>query len=160
MTKRYEVAGSLPGHNASQAGNFQHVSLCDTPIANPMQRRGLHANHGRGTRHPVRGRLCTEVFLAVSQWEFHLPIFVGDTLRVVNEVVALEAKGRRRGQVRWFRKLINDEGKTVQSGYFDTLVARRIRKSSSNSGAESLKGPHLLSSKRESRSARADLEGT
>lgn len=88
----------------------------------------------------------TEVFLAVTQWEFHLPILVGDTLRVVNEVVELTAKGRRRGQVRWFRRLVNDEGKTVQSGYFETLVARRLEKPIASETTQTLQGPHCVPS--------------
>lgn len=137
--------------------HIDHTFAGQSPFRKPIAHGilGIAWVAGLSSMYPA---VNTEVFLAVNQWEFHLPIFVGDTLRVVNEVVGLEAKGRRRGQVRWFRKLMNDEGKTVQSGYFDTLVARRVRKSSTSSNAEPLKGPHLLSPKRESRSVRADLE--
>ena len=59
----------------------------------------------------------------VDQWMFHRPIFIGDTVHVLTEVESITPRGRRSGEVIWFRKLINQRGECVQSGRISTLVS-------------------------------------
>jgi acyl dehydratase len=66
----------------------------------------------------------TEAFLGIREWKFLKPIFIGDTLHLVNEVAELHEKGRRRGRVLWRRQLINQHGEVVQEGIFETYVAK------------------------------------
>jgi acyl dehydratase len=79
---------------------------------------------------PVR----TEAFLGIREWKFLKPIFIGDTLHLVNEVAELQEKGRRRGRVLWRRQLVNQRGEVVQEGYFETYVSK---------SRETPKGPHF-----------------
>ena len=68
----------------------------------------------------------TLAFLAIREWHFKGPVFVGDTLRVRTRVVekAVRARGRR-GTVVWRREVINQEGKVVQDGVTETKVEGR-----------------------------------
>ena len=78
----------------------------------------------------------TVAFLGVRNWEFLKPIFAGDTLRVLNEVVELQLEGRRRGHVVWSRKLLNQTDVVVQRGVFETLVALRPDRKAARRGGE------------------------
>ena len=71
-------------------------------------------------------RLDTVAFLGVSGWRFLRPVYYGDQVHVISEVLQLESNGRKRGRVNWMRQLINQQGSVVQEGYFETLVARRM----------------------------------
>jgi acyl dehydratase len=58
------------------------------------------------------------------EMKFSLPVFIGDTIHV--EVVIAEKKEMRRlgnGQITAEIKIVNQEGKTVQSGTMDLLLA-------------------------------------
>jgi acyl dehydratase len=58
------------------------------------------------------------------EMKFSLPVFIGDTLHV--EITIAEKKEMRRlggGQITAEVKIINQEGKTVQSGSMDLLLA-------------------------------------
>jgi acyl dehydratase len=71
---------------------------------------------------PVR----TLALLRVNVWHFQLPVFAGDTLRVVSRVVEKTPRGRgRRGEVVWYRGVVNQDGKTVQEGEVVTLIECR-----------------------------------
>jgi acyl dehydratase len=68
----------------------------------------------------------TIAFLAIKEWSFKEPVFVGDTLRVHTKVVAKNERGKGRfGAVTWHRQLINQDGKIVQEGTTETLVEGR-----------------------------------
>jgi 3-hydroxybutyryl-CoA dehydratase len=69
-------------------------------------------------------RLETIALLGVYDWQFVRPIYYGDRVHVISEIVELEPAGRKRGRVMWSRSLINQTGYTVQHGRFDTLVTR------------------------------------
>src|SRR5262245_17312341 len=48
----------------------------------------------------------TLAFLAIREWHFKGPVFVGDTVRVRTRVLEREARGRgRRGVVTWQRQI-------------------------------------------------------
>lgn len=67
----------------------------------------------------------TAALIDVQSWNFCKPIFPGDTVYAMTEVVSLNAHGRRHGQVSWYRQLINQKGEKVQEGTLVTLVMRR-----------------------------------
>lgn len=65
--------------------------------------------------------------LGVRDWTFRLPVFAGDTVRVRTRVAELTPRGRgRRGEVVWYRALVNQDGKVVQDGHILTLVEARV----------------------------------
>ncbi|QDU97982.1 MaoC/PaaZ C-terminal domain-containing protein [Lignipirellula cremea] len=68
-------------------------------------------------------RVKTDAFSQISEWSFLKPIYFGDTVRVITEVVDKRDSGRRRGQVTWRRRLVNQRNETVQEGLFDTVVS-------------------------------------
>ncbi len=71
---------------------------------------------------PVR----TVALLRVNVWNFNLPVFAGDTLRTLSRVKEKTVRGRgRRGEVVWYRSVINQDDKVVQDGEVVTLVECR-----------------------------------
>ena len=97
----------------------------ETPFRQPIAHGllGLSLVAGLGSESPC---VETVAFLGVQDWKFRHPIFFGDTLHVLTTVTGLVANGRRRGQVTWHRKLMNQEDLVVQEGKFMSLVACRI----------------------------------
>jgi acyl dehydratase len=108
----------------------------------------LHSNHilsekgpfGRPVAHGLLGlaiatglishapRVDTLAFLAILEWQFLLPIGIGDTIKVVSRVEAIEPQARgRRALVTWSRRLINQHEQVVQQGCTQTLVRGRPR---------------------------------
>jgi len=74
------------------------------------------------TTPPVR----TMALLRVNYWNFNLPVFAGDTVRTTSRVKAKTPRGRgRRGEVVWYRTVLNQDGKVVQEGEVTTLVECR-----------------------------------
>jgi acyl dehydratase len=71
---------------------------------------------------PVR----TVALCSVKEWEFKLPVYAGDTIKMHSKVLEKTLKGRgRRGEVIWSRSIHNQDGKVVQSGLVITLVECR-----------------------------------
>ena len=71
---------------------------------------------------PVR----TIALLRVKFWNFQLPVFAGDTIRTVSRVVEKTLRGRgKRGEVVWYRGVVNQDGKVVQEGEIVTLIECR-----------------------------------
>jgi 3-hydroxybutyryl-CoA dehydratase len=71
----------------------------------------------------------TLAFVAIREWSFREPVFIGDTIRVRTKVLEKQAKGRgRRGVVTWQRQIVNQHGKVVQEGVAVTLVESRGEK--------------------------------
>ncbi len=85
---------------------------------------GLSVLAGLGSDHPNASTLA---LVGISDWQFEAPIFFGDRVQVVTEVVQIQQHGRRAGRVTWLRQLVNQHGKIVQRGNFVTLVATRSR---------------------------------
>ena len=79
----------------------------------------------------------TVAFLAVRDWQFRGPVFIGDTIKVRTKVIEKELRGRgKRGQVVWGRAIVNQEGKVVQEGVAVTLVeSRRLPKADEGESA-------------------------
>ncbi|MHC5538152.1 MaoC family dehydratase [Singulisphaera rosea] len=93
------------------------------PVAHGLL--GLAIASGLTSNYP---RIETLAFLGIQEWKFLHPVAFGDTIRVITRVAALEPRARgRRGVVSWHRRLVNQEGKTVQEGVTQTLVRSRAR---------------------------------
>jgi len=90
------------------------------PIAHGLL--GLSLVAGLGSNSPTIASLA---FVTIQKWEFVRPIYFGDTVVVVNEIVELIGKGKRRGHVVWHRRLLNQRDEIVQQGKFETIVACR-----------------------------------
>jgi len=96
-------------------------SLYRRPIAHGLL--GLAWVAGLASQCP---RMATVAFVGIRNWEFHRPMYVGDTVRAVTRIAEKRPRSRRAGSVVWHRSLVNQEGATVQSGEFETLVALRV----------------------------------
>jgi len=73
----------------------------------------------------------TVAFLQVREWNFKAPLFIGDTVKLKSRVVEKTPRGRgRRGEIVWYRAVLNQEGKVVQEGILVTLVEARAAKRS------------------------------
>ena len=71
---------------------------------------------------PVR----TLALLRVNGWKFQHPVFIGDTLRCSSKVLEKIVRGRgKRGEVEWYRSILNQDGKIVQEGEVVTLIECR-----------------------------------
>jgi acyl dehydratase len=104
--------------------HVDHEFAKGTPFGRPIAHGmlGLSLLTGLGSHCPAVNTLA---FVAIRDWRFLLPVFVGDTVHIVNEVIEKNLSGRRAGQVIWKRQLINQKGDVVQSGTLETLVALR-----------------------------------
>ena len=68
----------------------------------------------------------TMAFVAIRDWQFRGPVFIGDTLRVHTKLVEKEVRARgRRAVLTWYRQIINQNGKVVQEGVTQTIVEGR-----------------------------------
>jgi len=68
----------------------------------------------------------TVALLAVKDWKFVAPVFIGDTIHILSTVEEKTIKGRgKRGEIVWHRHILNQEGKVVQEGLMMTLVECR-----------------------------------
>ncbi|MCR9291757.1 MAG: MaoC/PaaZ C-terminal domain-containing protein [bacterium] len=112
---------------AGMTGDFDplhvdHEFAAETPYGRPIAHGllGLSFMAGLSSSCP---RMRTLAFVRIDDWSFHKPIYVGDTVHVVTEVESITPRGRRSGEVVWFRKLVNQRGECVQSGRLVTLVS-------------------------------------
>ena len=90
------------------------------PIAHGLL--GVSWVAGLGSNYP---NMNTVAFISMRNWNFVKPMFFGDTVHVLTEVIEKIEKGRRHGRVLWLRKLINQNGDVVQEGTFETIVHTR-----------------------------------
>ncbi len=122
---------------ACMTGDFDplhvdHEFARQTPFRKPIAHGllGLSWMAGLSTTAPY---VKTAAFVAIREWRFLQPAYIGDTVHVVTEVVELIPKGRRRGQVVWRRKLVNQSGVVLQEGLLDTLVEVKPKETTSPS---------------------------
>lgn len=113
---------------ADLTGDFTRIHLdeeyaADTPFGAPIAHGllGLSVLAGLSSIAPT---VHTTALLNIQSWQFRKPIFVGDHIHAVTEVTKLNERGRRHGEVEWYRKLVNQHGDIVQDGIFTTLVER------------------------------------
>jgi acyl dehydratase len=104
--------------------HVDHQFARNTPYRRPIAHGllGTSLVAGLGSHAPC---MKTEAFVAIREWKFLQPLFIGDTVRVVTEVLESRDTGRKRGSVLWKRELDNQENETVQSGIFESIVSKR-----------------------------------
>ncbi len=90
------------------------------PIAHGLL--GLSWVAGLGSNSPC---VETVAFIGVTNWEFLKPLYFGDTVHVVSEVIGKTANGRRTGRITWRHQLLNQHEEIAQQGIFETLVSKQ-----------------------------------
>lgn len=102
--------------------DFEHAT--NTPYGRPIAHGllGLSFLAGLSSTCP---RVRTLAFVRIEDWQFQKPVVSGDTVHVRTRVESMSPKGRRAGEVVWFRELVNQRGEVVQSGRIVTLVAAK-----------------------------------
>ncbi|MGH7171083.1 MAG: MaoC/PaaZ C-terminal domain-containing protein [Gemmataceae bacterium] len=117
--------------------HIDHAFASSTPFRKPIAQGLLVFSIGSGLglySPPMR----TLAFLAIHEWHFRGPVFIGDTLHVVSKAVNKEVRGRgRRGEITWQRQIINQERKVVQEGITVTLVEGRAGRGEARSPKDS-----------------------
>ncbi len=154
---------------ADLTGDFTRIHLdeeyaADTPFGAPIAHGllGLSVLAGLSSIAPT---VHTTALLNIQSWQFRKPIFIGDQIHAVTEVTRLSERGRRHGEVEWYRKLVNQRGEIVQDGIITTLVERealvsakmRSRMTRIDAGS-SVVAPHAAneSSEKSNHSAKSD----
>lgn len=112
---------------AGMTGDFDplhidHEHAAQTPYGKPIAHGllGLSFMAGLSSTSP---RVRTLALVRIEEWQFHRPVFTGDTLHVITQVEKITPRGRRSGEVLWYRRLLNQRGECVQSGRIVTLVS-------------------------------------
>lgn len=105
--------------------HIDHAFAATTPFRRPIAQGLLVLALGSGlSLHcpPMR----TLAVLAIREWNFCGPVFIGDTLHILSKALEKEVRARgRRGVITWQRRIINQERKVVQEGITVTLVEGR-----------------------------------
>lgn len=120
-------AGLTGDYNAL---HVDHKFARSTPFGRPIAHGllGLSLVAGLGSHSPA---MHTTAFMRLVDWKFLHPIYIGDTVHVVTEVVNKQPGGRKNGLIVWRRQLVNEENDiVVQQGLFETLVRRTQQKKS------------------------------
>jgi 3-hydroxybutyryl-CoA dehydratase len=141
-TKR--ISGEQVRQFASLTGDYNPLHWDEdyarqTPFGQPIAHGllGLSVAAGLGSECPL---VETVAFLGVSDWRFLKPIYHGDEIHLVTEVVDLEPAGRKRGRVRWKQTVLNQHGQCVQEGLFETLISRQTHKAERPAAPDSERG--------------------
>jgi len=100
---------------------FAKTTMFRQPIAHGLL--SLSIASGLGLNAPP---MRTIAFLAIKEWHFKEPVFIGDTIRVKTKVLLKAERARGRfGMITWQRQLVNQHDKIVQQGITETLVEGR-----------------------------------
>jgi acyl dehydratase len=105
--------------------HIDHEFAKSTPFRRPIAHGfGVFCiGSGLGVMTPL---VRTIAMLRVKYWNFHLPVFAGDTIKMTSRVVEKTLRGRgKRGEVVWHRSITNHEGKVVQDGEIVLLIEAR-----------------------------------
>ncbi len=104
--------------------HVDHEFAKQTPFGKPIAHGllGLSFLAGLASQCPT---VHTMAFSSLRDWQFLAPIYIGDTVHAVTEVVDKLPTGRRSGKITWNRQLVNQDEQVIQSGVFETLVAVR-----------------------------------
>jgi acyl dehydratase len=117
-------------HFAGFSGDFNpihidHEFAKTTPFRRPIAHGFAVFSIGSGLGVMVP-QVRTIAMLRVRYWNFHLPVFAGDTIKMTSRVVEKTLRGRgKRGEVVWLRQITNQEGKVVQEGEIVLLIEAR-----------------------------------
>lgn len=117
---------------AAMTGDFNplhvdHEFAANGPFKKPVAHGllGLSWVAGLGCNHP---RVDTVAFVGIREWSFLRPVYFGDTIHVESKVAEKGEVAKRGGKIIWDHTVLNQRGKIVQRGVFETLVALRINK--------------------------------
>ena len=100
---------------------FAKGSVFRRPIAHGLLVFSIGS--GLGLNSPA---MRTVAFLVVKEWNFRGAIYPGDTVHTRTKILEKTPRGRgRRGEILWYRTIVNQEGKVVQEGQLVTLVECR-----------------------------------
>ena len=106
--------------------HMDHEFAKTTPFRRPIAHGLLvfAVGSGLGVTCPA---MRTVAFLQVREWNFKEPLFIGDTVKLKSRILEKSIRGRgRRGEIVWYRGVVNQEGKVVQDGILITLVEGRV----------------------------------
>jgi 3-hydroxybutyryl-CoA dehydratase len=145
---------------AGMTGDYDPIHIdrehaAQTPYGKPIAHGllGLSIMAGLSSTCP---RVRTLALVRMDEWQFHRPIYIGDTLHVTTQVESITPRGRRSGEVTWYRKLNNQRGECVQSGRIVTLVSSHSFLPRTQTATH---GPHLkLSAAEKAESVRVDSQ--
>ena len=117
--------------------HVDHEFAKTTPFRRPIAHGFAVFSIGSGLG-VMAPQIRTIAMLRVRYWNFILPVFAGDTIRMTSRVVEKTLRGRgKRGEVVWYRGITNQEGKTVQEGEIVLLIeARPLPRVSANATAD------------------------
>ena len=105
--------------------HMDHEFAETTPYRRPIAHGLLVLSMGSGlgvSCPPMR----TMAFLQIRELNFKEPAFIGDTIRIKTRILEKNVRGRgRRGEIVWYRGVVNQEGRIIQEGVFVTLVESR-----------------------------------
>jgi acyl dehydratase len=115
--------------------HMDHEFARTTPFRQPIAHGILVLAMGSGLGlmfPPMR----TLAFLAMKEWHFREPVFIGDTIHMRAKVLEKEARSRgRRGVITWQRQIVNQENKIVQEGITVTMVEGRAGRTADDAAA-------------------------
>lgn len=117
-------------HFAGFSGDFNPIHVDaefakTTPFRKPIAHGFAVFSIGSGLG-VMAPQLRTIAMLRVRYWNFILPVFAGDTIKMTSRVIEKTLRGRgKRGEVVWQRSISNQEGKVVQEGEIVLLIEAR-----------------------------------
>ncbi len=117
-------------HFAGFSGDFNPIHIDaefakSTPFRKPIAHGFAVFSMGSGLG-VMTPQIRTIAMLRVKYWNFILPVFAGDTIKMKSRVVEKTLRGRgKRGEVVWHRSILNQEGKAVQEGEVVLLIEAR-----------------------------------
>jgi 3-hydroxybutyryl-CoA dehydratase len=120
---------------AGLSGDFNplhvdHVWALSGPYGRPVAHGLLGMSIASGLA-SVAPRVATLALVEILEWTFLRPIFLDDTVRVINRIEQTEPKAKgRRGLVTWRRRVLNQDDHVVQEGRLRTLVDGRRKRGS------------------------------
>src|SRR5690606_40788216 len=92
--------------------HIDHEFARSTPFGRPIAHGllGMSLVAGLGCYSPW---MQTAAFVAIREWKFVKPLYVGDTVRVRTELLTKTPRGRRHGLISWQRSLVNQSDEVV-----------------------------------------------
>jgi 3-hydroxybutyryl-CoA dehydratase len=120
---------------AGLSGDFNaihtdHEFAKTTPYRKPIAHGLLIFSIGSGLSVTIP-MLKIVAFTKVCVWNFLGPCYIGDTIRMRSKITEKKMTGRgKRGEIIWYRAIMNQHGKVIQDGSIQTMVQTRLGKAS------------------------------